>query len=308
MRVAMTGSTGLIGSQLSDLLSADGHQVVGLVRPGSRPRPGETVAWNPDNGDVDTAGLQGVQALIHLAGESIAGEHLLLGSRWTSEKKRRILDSRIQGTETIAKALATMTDGPQVLVCASGIGVYGDRGDEVLTEDSGPGVGFLAEVVQAWEAAAFPAREAGVRVVHVRMGVVQSPNGGALGRQLPIFKIAGTARLGSGRQYVSWVALDDVAGVLRHALVTESLHGVVNATAPTPVSNAEYTRTLARVIRRPVLPIGVPAWAPGLVLGRELVDELLYYSARVLPERTEASGYTFSEPHLEAALRRMLAR
>lgn len=307
MRIAMTGSTGLIGSQLSRVLSAEGHEVVGLVRPGSRPRPGETLDWDPANGEVDTAGLHGVAAVVHLAGESIAGERIL-DSRWTSEKKRRILDSRTQGTETIAQALATMTDGPRVLVCASAIGIYGDRGDEVLTEDSGPGEGFLAEVVQAWETAAFPAREAGVRVVHVRVGIVQTPEGGGLGRQLPIFKITGAARLGSGRQYVSWVSLDDVVGVLRHALITESLHGVLNATAPTPVTNAEYTRTLARVIHRPVLPVGVPAFAPGVVLGRELVDELLYYSARVLPARTEASGYTFTQPHLEPALRRMLAR
>ncbi|MDQ3538305.1 MAG: TIGR01777 family oxidoreductase [Actinomycetota bacterium] len=307
MRIAMTGSTGLIGSQLSGLLSAEGHEVIGMARRGGRPRPGETVDWDPASGVVDTAGLRGLGAVVHLAGESIAGEHIL-GSRWTSERKRRILDSRSRGTRAIAEAMATMTDGPRVLVCASAIGIYGDRGDEVLTEDSGPGQGFLAEVVQAWEAAAYPAREVGVRVVHVRIGIVQTPKGGALGRQLPLFKIAGAARLGSGRQYVSWVTLDDVAGVLRHALVTDSLHGVINATAPAPVTNAEYTRTLARVLRRPVLPIGVPAWAPGLVLGRELVDELLYYSARVLPERTQASGYAFTEPDLEAALRRMLAR
>ena len=305
MQVAVTGSSGLIGHALSARLAGAGHAVVPLVRgPSSDPR---AVRWDPERGELDPERLRGVDAVVHLAGESFSGEGLL-PQRWTPAKRRRLLQSRVRGTATLAEGLATLADGPRTLVCASAIGFYGDRGDEVLTEDSGPGGGFLAEVVQAWEAAAYPAREAGLRVVHTRIGIVQTPAGGALARLARVFRLTGAARFGNGRQYMSWVSLDDVAAALQHAVESQAVGGVVNVTAPTPVTNAEYTRILARVLRRPVLPVGVPAFAPGLLVGRDLVSELLYFSQRVLPERLPATGFSFADRDLETALRRLLER
>ncbi len=300
MHVAVTGSSGLLGTALRAALTHDGHRVTRLVRrPPSAP---DELAWSPAEGRVPTAALRDVDAVVHLAGEGIASR------RWTAEQKRRIRESRTRGTRVLAEALAAADAGPRVLVCASAIGWYGDRGDEPLTEDSAPGTGFLAEVCQAWEAAADPAHAAGLRVVHLRIGIVQTPKGGALGRQLPVFRLAGAARLGSGRQYVSWVSLDDVVGVALFALSRDDVAGAVNVTAPNPVTNAEYTATLARALRRPVLPLGVPPVAPGLLLGRELAPELLYSSARVLPARALAEGYDIVDPLLVPALRRLLAR
>lgn len=302
MRIAVTGSHGLIGSAVVAALTADGHDVRPVVR--GAPETGE-IGWDPETGRLDPADLAGVDVVVHLAGEPIASH------RWSAAQKRRILDSRTQGTGLLARTVAGMAeqgeDGPKVLVCASGIHYYGDRGDEALSVDSGPGSGFLSEVVQAWEAAADPAREADLRVVHLRTGVVLSPKAEVLQRQLPLFKLGLAGKMGSGRQYMSWVALDDIVGIYRHAVASADLSGAVNAVAPNPVTNAEFTKTLARVLGRPVLVPFIPRFGPKLVVG-EMADELLFFSQRVMPERVVADGYVFRHPDLEPALRVILDR
>ncbi|MGH8907386.1 MAG: TIGR01777 family oxidoreductase [Egibacteraceae bacterium] len=300
MRVAITGSSGLIGTALVELLRSGGHEVVRLVRRAAA--SADEVAWDPDAGTVDVAGLRGVDAVVHLAGESIGG------GRWTQERKRRIRDSRVDGTRLLATTLAGMADGPRALICGSAIGYYGsDRGDELLTEESGSGDGFLAGVVRDWEAAAEPARAAGLRVVCVRTGIVASPKGGALALQLPLFKVGLGGRLGSGRQWMSWITLDDIAGVFAHALDTADVEGILNGTAPEPVRNAEFARVLGRVLGRPAL-IPVPKLGPAVLLGPEGAAETAFASQRVVPARTEATGYVFRHRTLEAALRHVLAR
>jgi uncharacterized protein len=297
MHVAVTGSSGLIGSALIPFLTTGGHQVTRLVR--RSPGDGE-LGWDPDAGSIDEEGLRGVDAVVHLAGEPIGAV------RWSADKKRRILDSRVNSTRLIAETLARLDDGPRVLVTASGINYYGDRGDERLTEDSPSGEGFMAEVCRQWEAATAPAEAAGVRVVRVRTGIVQSPQGGALAKLLPMFKTGVGARLGSGDQWTSWISLDDVVGIYHHALTTGSVSGPVNATAPEPVTNRDYTDVLGRVLGRPTV-LTVPRFGPRLVLG-ELADELLFASMRVLPERARAAGYEFRHPTLEGCLRDILGR
>jgi uncharacterized protein (TIGR01777 family) len=299
MHVAVTGSTGFIGEALVSALHADGHTVTRIVR--RPPQHAGELRWDIDRGEIDADGLRGVDAVVHLAGEGIAER------RWTDAQKQRILRSRTEGTRLIADAVAGVEDGPRVLVCASGINFYGDRGDEVLTEDSGPGEGFLTKVVMRWEGAAAPARDAGVRVVHTRFGIVQSAEGGALGRMLPLFKLGLGGRLGTGRQYWSWVSREDVVGIVSHALVTPELVGPVNVVAPNPVTNAEYARTLAKVLGRPaVLPI--PKLGPAVLFGWELTTELLFASERIIPERVLASGYEFVHTNLEQCLRDVLDR
>jgi len=298
VRVAVSGSSGLIGSALVARLETDGHEVRRLVRSGA----GGTgrVAWDPQAGTVDRAGLEGTDAVVHLAGAGIGDR------RWSETRKRAIRDSRVLGTTTLARALASLDPRPTVLVSASGVGWYGDRGDEELTEDSAPGSGFLAEVCRDWEAATAPAAEAGIRVVCVRTGVVQSPAGGALARQLPLFRLGLGGPLGSGRNHVSWISLDDHVGAVVHALTTPSLRGPVNSVAPAPVTGREYAAVLGRVLRRPaVLP--VPRAAMAVPFGRELVAELLS-SQRARPVRLEASGYAFAHRELEPALRHVLGR
>jgi len=295
MRLLVTGATGMIGTALA-AHAGRAHDIARLVR--SVPsRPGE-YRWDPLAGDVDPAALGGVEGIVHLAGETVAG-------RWTEAKKRRIRDSRVLGTRALAAAAAAADPRPRVMVCASAIGYYGDRGDERLTEDSPPGTGFLAEVVQEWEAAAEPARAAGIRVVHLRFGIVQSAAGGALRTQLPLFRLGLGGRVGGGRQYVSWVAIGDVVRAIEHALGSERLSGPANVTAPDPVTNAEYARTLGRVLNRPAL-LPAPAPAVRLVLG-EFAGEVLD-GQRVLPERLLADGFGFAHPELEAALRHVLGR
>ncbi len=241
--------------------------------------------------------LQGLDAAVHLAGESIA-------QRWTPERKARILKSRARGTRLLSESFARLTQLPCVLLCASAIGYYGDRGEEVLTEESPSGVGFLAEVCREWEAACEPAVRKGIRVVNLRIGVVLSAAGGVLPRMLLPFRMGLGGRVGHGRQYMSWIALDDLVGVIVHALTCDTLAGPVNAVAPHPVTNVEFTRTLGRVLRRPtVLPI--PAFAARLALG-EMADGLLLASTRVQPARLAASGYAFRYPELEGALRHVL--
>jgi uncharacterized protein (TIGR01777 family) len=300
MHVAVTGASGLIGSALTALLTTGGHRVTRLVR---RPaRDGDEVSWDPEGGTIDADRLRGVDAVVNLAGENVGG------GRWTVEHKRRVLDSRVRGTRLLAETLAKLDDGPRVLVNASGINAYGyDRGDELLTEDSSPGGGFLADVVRQWEAATEPARSAGLRVVLVRTGIVQSPAGGALKLQLPLFRLGVGGPLGSGRQWTSWITLDDIVGLYLHALTTPDLEGVLNATAPEPVTNAEYTRVLARVLRRPAR-IRVPRLGPAVLLGREGAKQTALVNLRVLPERALAGGYRFRHPDLETGLRHLLGR
>lgn len=298
MHVAVTGASGLIGSALVERLRSHGHEVTRLVR--RSPTAADEAAWDPAMHAIDTDALARCDAVVHLAGEGI-GDH-----RWTATHKERVRRSRVEGTSLLAHALAGMDEGPRVLACASGVGYYGDRGDEVLTEDSSPGGDFLAEVCRAWEAAADPAREAGVRVVHLRQGVVQSANGGALPRQLPVFKLGLGAKLGSGEQYLSWITLDDLTALYEHVLTDGGLTGAVNATAPSPVTNAEYTRTLAAVLERPAV-LRAPAFALRVALG-EIADGMLLVSQRALPERAQASGFTFTQPELEGALRDVLDR
>jgi uncharacterized protein (TIGR01777 family) len=296
MRVLVTGASGLIGTALAPVLRKQGHDVVSLTR--SEARRGGEFRWDPEQGHVDPAALHSIEAVVHLAGETVAG-------RWTEKKKQRIMDSRAKGTRLVSNAIAALDRPPGVLLCASGISVYGDRGDEPLTEEGPYGDGFLANVVRAWESAADPARAAGIRVVHTRYGIVQSGRGGALKTQLPLFKLGLGGPVGGGRQYVSWVALDDVVGAIAFALSHVSLSGAVNVTAPAPVPQREYARTLGRILRRPAM-LPAPAFAVRAILG-EFANEVLE-SRRVIPQRLSDAGFTFRFRELEPALRHVLAR
>lgn len=296
MRVAVTGSHGLIGSAVAASLRARGDQVVVLVRRDARTP--EEIAWDPAGGRIDAARLEGVDAAIHLAGATLA-------SRWTPEQKAAIQTTRRQGTELLARALAGLRRRPRVLVSASAVGYYGNRGDEVLTEASGPGTGFLAEVCREWEAAADPARRAGVRVVHPRFGVVLAGGGGILAKIAPIFKLGAGGPLGHGRQYLPWVAIDDAAGALLLALDRDDLDGPVNVVSPRAVTNREFTSVLAHVLGRPAL-IPVPAAALRAMFG-EMADEALLAGQRVDPARLRGAGYAFRFAELEPALRHVLA-
>jgi uncharacterized protein (TIGR01777 family) len=297
--VAVSGAGGLIGSALIPSLRAGGHRAIPLVR--RAPRPGEdALGWDPSTGALTPAGSAAADAVVHLAGESI------MGLRWTAEKKRRMRESRVTATRLLVQALTRLPKPPTVLVCASGVGYYGSRGDGVLTEDSRPGTGFLADLGRDWEAATATAIAQGIRVVNLRFGVVLSAKGGALAKMLTPFRLGLGGLIGDGRQWMSWIALDDVIGVILHILSTESLRGPVNVVAPEPVTNAEFTRTLGRVLGRPTL-VPLPAFAARLAMG-EMADELLLASQRVLPARLEASGYAFRHPTLESALRAIIDR
>jgi uncharacterized protein len=299
MLVAVTGASGLIGTAVVRRLRAEGHQVLRLTR--SRPSGLDQVQWDPMAGRLDPDALAKADAVVHLAARNI-GDRL----RWTAATKRDLLQTRVEGTGLVAETMAGLAEGPRVLVCASGVGFYGDRGDEVLTEASSGGRGFLADVVQRWEAAADPARSAGLRVVHLRTGPVQDAAGAGLPKQALMFRLGIGGRLGSGRQWLSWISLDDIAGAYLHALTREDLDGPVNAVAPNPVTNAEFTATLARVLHRPAV-LHIPAFGPRLVLG-EAADELLFVSQRARPARLQATGYRFQFPELEPALRHTLGR
>src|ERR687893_1991408 len=295
--VLVSGSAGLIGSALVLALQEKGHQVRRLTRSGGASE--DAVRWDPAAGEIDADRIEGVDAIVHLAGENIVG-------RWTDAKKARIRDSRVRGTRLLAETLARLPRPPGVMVSASATGYYGDRGNELLSEQSAPGDSFLAGVGQEWEAAADPAREAGGRVVHPRLGIVLSTQGGALGATLPIFKLGGGGKIGSGGQYWSWVSFDDVIGAILHAMDTEDLSGPVNVVTSHPPTNAKYTRVLGKVLNRPTV-FTVPAPAARLMLG-EITDELLLASARVEPVRLKEAGYSFRHPELEGALRHLLGR
>lgn len=297
MDIAITGSTGLIGEALRTRLLADGHRVVRMVR--HQPAGTDEIRWDPTSGHLEVADLRGLDAVVHLAGEGIAEK------RWTPAQKERILTSRTDGTALLAERMAAGTDGPRTLISGSAIGWYGDRGDEVLTETSAPGDGFLADVCRKWEAAADPARAAGIRVVHIRTGVVLDPDGGVLAKQLPLFKLCLGGRIGNGHQYMSWIALEDEVGAICH-LLDHDVEGPVNLTAPEPVTNRAFTEALGAALHRPTV-VPVPGFGPKLLFGGELVDELLLASQRVLPERLTESGYTFAQPELGAAFEALLA-
>jgi uncharacterized protein (TIGR01777 family) len=297
MDIAVTGSTGLIGTALCRRLEADGHTAIRLVR---RPvTSGESaIRWDPASGTIDAASLEGVGAVVHLAGAGIADK------RWTAERKREILDSRTRSTALLSATLAGLDRKPDVLVSGSAIGFYGDRGDEALTEQSAPGKDFLAEICTVWEADTRPAVDAGVRVATIRTGIVLSAEGGALPKLLPLFKLGLGGRMGSGRQWWSWISMDDEIGAICH-LLDHPVSGPVNLTAPDPRTNADFAKALGKVMGRPsILP--VPSFGPKLVIGGELAKALLFTSARVLPTVLESSGYTFTHPDLEGALSSVL--
>lgn len=299
MKIAISGATGLVGTELKAFLRSGGHEVRALVRDPARRAPGD-VLWDPARDAVEAEGLEGLDAVVHLAGANVAV------GRWNAAQKERIRGSRVAGTRLLARTLAGLRRAPTVLIAASAVGIYGDRGDEVLTEGCAPGRGFLAEVAEAWEAAAEPAAAAGIRTVHLRIGVVLSPRGGALRRMLMPFRLGLGGRLGDGRQWFPWIAIDDVVGVVLHALTNDALRGPVNTVAPDPVRNEELTRTLARVLRRPAI-LPVPRFALRLLLG-EMADGLLLASMRAVPDALRRSGYTFRHPRLEGALRHLLGR
>jgi uncharacterized protein (TIGR01777 family) len=301
LTIAITGATGLLGRALVHFLGAAGHRVVGLARRALGP---DDIPWDPARGLIDGSRLEGVDAVIHLAGEPIAG------GRWTADRRRRIMESRTAGTTLLADTLAGLRRTPRVLLAASAVGIYGDRGDEPLTEEAplrpGREASFVERVGHAWEAATASAEAAGIRVVRARIGLVLTPAGGALGQMLLPFRVGLGGRLGDGRQYFSWISLTDVLGALYHALWTESLRGPVNLTAPAPVTNREFTQVLAGILNRPAL-MPVPTAVLQLLLG-DLADELLLASARVLPDRLLRSGYRFQHSGLAAALRHELGR
>lgn len=307
-RILVTGGTGLVGSALVPALTADGHAVSLLSRssgPANRAATGGTsgvnrLTWNPSAGTIDSAGLEGVDAVVHLAGDGIAT------GRWTKAKKQRIRDSRVEGTRLLCETLAGLRRRPKVLVSASAIGYYGHRGDSMVDEQALPGAGFLPEVSDAWEQATRPAVEAGIRVVNLRIGIVLSRDGGALQKMLLPFQLGLGGVVGHGGQYWSWVSLEDLVGIIRHALANDSLHGPVNAVAPGSVTNREFTKALGRVLRRPTL-FPLPGVVARIMLG-EMADGLLLASARVAPVRLMESGYKFQHPEIEGALRAVLRR
>ena len=298
MNVLVTGASGLIGAALVPFLTAGGYAVLRLTRP-TRSNAGPPPAWNPTAGQIDLSQCGAVDAVVHLAGESIA-------QRWTPDAKRRIRESRVAGSRLLAEALARLPQPPKTLVCASATGFYGDRGDEWLDESSARGGGFLAEVVRDWEAAAGPAVEGGIRVVHLRLGIVLAPTGGALKKMLPVFRLGLGGRIADGRAWWSWIALDDVLAVIHQALTNGALHGAVNAVSPNPVTNEEFTRTLGRVLRRPTI-FPVPRFVVEALFG-QMGREALLASFRVKPRRLSDSGFEFSFPDLESALRLLLWR
>lgn len=298
MKILISGASGLVGKELTALLTTQGHYAVALVREHGAPG----VYWNPAAGEIDRGAMAQAapDAVVHLAGDNIAQ------GRWNDAKKARILDSRVKGTALLASALADMAKPPAVFISASAIGWYGDRGDELLSESSAPGDDFLARVCKAWEAACEPARAKGIRTVKLRFGFILSPQGGGLAKMLLPFKLGGGGILGSGKQWMSWIALDDVAGVILHALHANSLDGPVNTVAPHPVTNREYTKTLGKVLNRPTI-FPLPAFAAKLAFG-EMADALLLSSQRVSSEMLVKSGYTFRHPELEGALRFLLGK
>ncbi len=296
MRVAITGSSGLIGTALRQRLEADGHVVVAVRR--GAPRAGE-IAWDPEAGRLDPADLAGLDAIVHLAGEGIGDR------RWTPEHKRRVVDSRIKGTKLLSEALAACDERPAVLLSGSAVGYYGqDRGDEAVTESSGPGADFLAQLCVDWEAATAPAAAAGIRVAHLRTGIVLDRTGGVLPRMVLPIRLGVGGKLGRGDQWISWITLADHVAATRF-LLDHDVHGPVNLTAPEPVTNAQLTKAIGRRLHRPTF-LAVPAFALRLAFGAERADNLLFASQRALPEVLQDRGFTFEHPLVDPALEAVL--
>jgi hypothetical protein len=293
MNILISGASGLIGSEVNRLLTEQGYTVLPLQRDTT-----QVPSWNIDQKDIQLDGHEKIDVVIHLAGENVAR------GRWNAAKKERILQSRVEGTHLLADFFAKASYKPRLMISASATGFYGDRGDEELDEGSPKGAGFLSDVSHAWEEATQPAQEAGIRVVNMRFGMVLTPDGGALTKVLPLFKTGLGGPLGNGHQYMSWVALHDVAQAVLHIIKQEELHGPVNIVAPHPVTNRQFTRALGRVLHRPAF-LPVPKFFLSLFLG-EMAQELLFASARVYPRKLQASGYTFVMPELESALQSML--
>lgn len=294
MRVLVSGSTGLLGSAVVQALEARDDIVLRLVR-SSKDTGEEEVLWDIENQSIDRDKLEGIDAVIHLAGEPIAGP------RWTVAKKRKIRDSRVQGTKLLTDALLHLDNPPKHYLCASAIGFYGDRGDTVLTEDASPGDGFLSSVCREWEAAAQPAANASIRVVNMRFGVVLSGKGGALPLMLKPFKMGVGGQVGNGKQYMAWITRDDLVGVVLHILDHPEISGAVNVVAPEPVTNKAFTKIMGNVLNRPTA-IPTPAFAVRMALG-EMADEMLLASARVVPDKLKGTEYVYRFPDLETALR-----
>jgi uncharacterized protein len=296
MKVLVTGATGLVGSELVPYLTRKGHEVYRLTR--SKPIEAHDIVWDPARQQLPKARVEGSEVVIHLAGENIAGK------RWNAKVKGDLRASRVEGTKLLCETISQLNTLPKTLICASAIGYYGNRGNDLLNETSAPGSGFLADVCRDWEAACEPARAKGIRVINLRIGVILSVKGGGLAKMLTPFKMGVGGVLGSGNQYWSWICIDDVVRIIDHCMTHENISGPVNATSPCPVTNYEFTKTLGTVLGRPSL-IPTPAFAARLALG-EMADELLLSSARVMPNRLSETGYQFLFPSLEPALRHLL--
>lgn len=296
MKILISGSHGLVGTALTKSLETEGHEVFRLVR--QLPSSESEIEWNPDRYSIAIARLEGFDTVVHLAGESIAE------GRWNEEKKKRIRDSRVNGTKLLSDALADLERPPKALICASAIGYYGDRGDELLTEESAPGNDFLANVCMEWERATQQAAEKGIRVVNARFGIILSEDGGALAKMLTPFRLGIGGRVGSGKQWMSWIALDDVVGAIEYVLANDSLRGPINFVAPNPVRNKEFTKALGKVLSRPTLFL-IPEFGVRLAFG-EMADALLLSSQRVEPQRLKQVNFQFQYMHLEVALKHVL--
>jgi uncharacterized protein (TIGR01777 family) len=297
-RILITGASGMIGSHLTRVLQASGYTVLSAVRREARNE--REVRWVPERGEIDRDKLHGIDGVVHLAGASIGGQ------RWSAAYKQEIRESRVKGTRLISQTIAELDPKPRVFACASAIGYYGDRGDAMLDESAAPGEGFLPEVCLAWENSCEAARAAGIRTVNMRNGVVLSNEGGALKSMLLPFKLGVGGRVGSGKQYFSWMALDDTVSVMKFVLENDSLSGPVNLVSPQAVTNYEFTKTLGKVLSRPTI-FPMPAFAARLALG-EMADELLLSSTRVVPTKLEQAGFQFAYPQLEPALRHVLRK
>src|SRR5215210_5023905 len=297
MKILISGSHGLVGTALSKALTNDEHEVVRLVR-GKRSPGAPEVEWHPDQGRIDGEQLEGFDVVVHLAGENIAS------GRWTGEKKRAIRESRTRGTSLLSESLARLSRPPSLFLSASAIGFYGDRGDELLTEQSAPGNGFLPDVCVEWENATRPAVEKGIRTIHTRFGIILDPNEGALAKMLPPFKMGIGGKIGDGKQWMSWIALHDVVSGLKFLMANTSIHGPINFVAPNPVTNAEFTKALGRVLSRPTF-FPVPAFGARLAFG-EMADALLLSSQKVKPGVLQEKGFSFTWPTLEPALKHLL--